>query len=87
MASGEASSLGLIPNLWNDVRRAVHLRSPCNLTDLEHFSNEDLNKIAKSGCANLEDSYHKTLSAVLQANCALTKYYFRDMNTYIGRLL
>lgn len=37
-------ALNLNKNLWNDLKRAVCRRSPCNSTDLEHFCKEKWNK-------------------------------------------
>lgn len=74
-------------NLWNDLRRAVHRRSSCNFTHLEHVCKEEWNEIAKAWYAKLLNSYPKRLSTVLQANGASTKTYLRRIYSYASVLL
>ncbi|KAJ7309060.1 hypothetical protein JRQ81_008352 [Phrynocephalus forsythii] len=66
--------LNFIEYLWGDLKRAVHRKRPCNLTDLEHYCKEELAYIAKSICAILIDKYPKRLSAVIKSKGASTKY-------------
>ena len=49
--SSQSSDLNSIENLWNDLKTAVHERSPSNITELELWAN-----IAKSRCANLVET-------------------------------
>ncbi len=51
--------LNPIENLWGDLNWAVHRRCPHNLTDLEHFCNEEWANIVKSRCAMRIDSYQQ----------------------------
>ncbi|KAJ7345815.1 hypothetical protein JRQ81_001765 [Phrynocephalus forsythii] len=37
----QSRDLNLIEYLWGDLKRAVHRRRPCNLTDLEHYCKEE----------------------------------------------
>ena len=63
-----------IENVWLDLKRAVHARSPRNLTGLEQFCKEEWSKIAVSRCASLIETHPHRLSAVISAKCASTKY-------------
>ncbi|MGH0192663.1 UNVERIFIED_CONTAM: hypothetical protein FKN15_020622 [Acipenser sinensis] len=51
--------LNPIENLWQDLKIAVHQRSPSNLTELEQFCQEEWVNIARSRCANLVETYPK----------------------------
>jgi len=50
-----------IENLWQDLKTAVHKRSPSNLTELELFCKEERAKMSLSRCAKLVETYPKRL--------------------------
>src|SRR4029434_2358826 len=70
----QSPDINPMENLWLDSKRAVHARSPRNLTELEQFCKDEWSKIAVSRCANLIETYPHRLSAVIAAKCASTKY-------------
>lgn len=39
----QSPDLNLFESMWNDLKRTVHGRFPCNWTDLEHFSKKEGN--------------------------------------------
>ena len=71
----QCADLNPIENLWPDLKRAVHSRSPCNLTELEMFWKEEWGKIAVSRCAKLIETYPCGHKAVIAAKGASTKYW------------
>uniref|UniRef100_A0AAY5K1L9 Tc1-like transposase DDE domain-containing protein n=1 Tax=Esox lucius TaxID=8010 RepID=A0AAY5K1L9_ESOLU len=68
----QSPDLNPVEHLWGDLKRAVHRRCPCNLTDIERFCKEELANIAMSRFAMLIDYYPK--SAVIKSKGASTKY-------------
>jgi len=56
--------------MWNDLKRAVHRRSPLNLKEL--FCKEEWDKIPKSRCVKLIETYSERLDAVINAKGAST---------------
>uniref|UniRef100_A0AAY5L763 Tc1-like transposase DDE domain-containing protein n=1 Tax=Esox lucius TaxID=8010 RepID=A0AAY5L763_ESOLU len=66
----QSPDLNPIEHLWGDLKRAVHRRFPCNLTDLEHFCKEEWANIAMSRCDMLIDSFPKRLNAVIKSKGA-----------------
>ncbi|MGH0131809.1 UNVERIFIED_CONTAM: hypothetical protein FKN15_055936 [Acipenser sinensis] len=62
------------PNLWHDLKIAVHQRSPRNLTELEQICKEEWSNIAKSRCGKLVETYPNRLTTVIAAKGASTKY-------------
>ena len=70
----QSPDLNPVENLWQDLKIAVHQRSPSNLTELEQFCQEEWAKIAGSRCAKLVETYPKRLTAVIAAKGASTKY-------------
>ena len=67
----QSPDLNPIENLWQDLKIAVHQRSPSNLTELEQFCQEEWAKIAGSRCAKLVETYPKTHSC----NCSQRCFY------------
>uniref|UniRef100_A0AAY5JZL0 Tc1-like transposase DDE domain-containing protein n=1 Tax=Esox lucius TaxID=8010 RepID=A0AAY5JZL0_ESOLU len=53
----QSPDLNPIDHLWGDLKRAVHRRCLCNLTDLEHFCKEEWANIATSRCAMLRGDW------------------------------
>lgn len=51
----QSPDLNPIENLWQDLKIAVHHRSPTNLTQLEQFCKEEWANIAPLRCAKLID--------------------------------
>lgn len=70
----QSPDLNPIENLWQDLKTAVHRRSPANLKELELFCQEEWAKTAPSRCAKLVDTYPKQRMAVIAAKGACTKY-------------
>lgn len=70
----QSPDLNPIENLWMDLKRAVHRRSPRNLTELEQFCKEEWANIPQSRCAKLVETYPKRLMAVIKAKGGSTKY-------------
>ena len=63
-----------IENLWQDLKIAVHRRSPSNLTELELICKEEWAKMSVYRCAKLIETYPKRLAAVIAAKGGSTKY-------------
>ena len=63
----EIPDLNAIENLWKDLKIAVHRRSQSNLTELEKICKEEWEKIPKSRCAKLIQTYTRRLEAVITA--------------------
>lgn len=61
-----------IKNMWNDLKRAVDWRSPPRT----FFCKEELDKISKSRCAKLIETYSQRLAALINAKSASTNYYY-----------
>ena len=55
----QSPDLNPIENLWQNLKKEVHKRSPCNLTELELFCKEEWAKISVSRCAKLAETYPK----------------------------
>lgn len=70
----QSPDLNPIENLWQDLKTAVHKRSPSNLAELELFCKEEWAKIPVSRCAKLVETYPKRLAAVIAARGGSTKY-------------
>ena len=56
------------------LKRAVHARSPRNLTELGQYCKEQCSEIV-SRCASLIETYPHRFSAVIAAKCLSTKYW------------
>jgi hypothetical protein len=65
--------LNPIEHLWRDLKIAVQLRSPSNLTGLERICREEWEKLPKYMCAKLVVSYRTRLEAVIAAKGTSTK--------------
>uniref|UniRef100_A0AAR2IYW9 Transposase n=2 Tax=Pygocentrus nattereri TaxID=42514 RepID=A0AAR2IYW9_PYGNA len=70
----QSPDLNPIENLWQDLKTAVHKRSPSNLTELELFCKEEWARISVTRCAKLVETYPKRLAAVIAAKGGSTKY-------------
>ena len=70
----QSPDLNPIGNLWKDLKIAVHRPSPSNLTELEKICKEECEKIPKSRCAKLIQTYPRQRKAVITAKSASTKY-------------
>uniref|UniRef100_A0AAR2JGB1 Tc1-like transposase DDE domain-containing protein n=1 Tax=Pygocentrus nattereri TaxID=42514 RepID=A0AAR2JGB1_PYGNA len=70
----QSPDLNPIENLWQDLKTAVHKRSPSNLTQLELFCKEEWARISVTRCAKLVETYPKRLAAVIAAKGGSTKY-------------
>ncbi len=60
---------------------AVHQRLPSNLTELERICKEEWQRIPKSRCEKLVESFPKRLMAVFNQKGASTKYWAKGLNT------
>ena len=78
----QSPDLNPIEKLWLDLKRAVHARSPSNLTELELFCKEEWRKIALSRCASLIETYPHRLSAVMQPKVHLPNTDLKGVNIY-----
>ena len=78
----QSPDLNPIENLWKDLKIAVHRRTPSNLTELEQICEEECEKILKSRCAKLIQTYIRTLETVITAKGASTRYGLRGLTTY-----
>jgi len=83
----QSPDLNPIENLWNDLKTAVHKRSPSNVTELEQFCKEELANIAKSRCATLVEMYPNRLKAVIKAKDCSTKYWHKGMIHFPTQIL
>ena len=70
----QSPDLNPIENLWKDLKIAVHQQSQSNFTQLEHNCKEEWEKIPKSRCARLIQTFPRRLKAVIAAKVASTKY-------------
>ena len=57
----QSPNLNPIENLWYELKKAVHKRSPRNLNELEQFCIEEWSKITKESCQKLIDKYPNRL--------------------------
>ncbi|MGH0187059.1 UNVERIFIED_CONTAM: hypothetical protein FKN15_039015 [Acipenser sinensis] len=57
--TSQSPDINLIENLWCELKKAVHKRSPWNLNELEQFCIEEWLKITKESCQKLIDKYHQ----------------------------
>ena len=83
----QSPDLNPIENLWKDLKIAVHRHSPSNLTGLEQIYKEEWEKIPKSRCAKLmqtyqEDSKLLSLPKVLLQSINSGGWTSRGMNTF-----
>ncbi|CAB1447842.1 unnamed protein product [Pleuronectes platessa] len=70
----QSPDLNPIENIWQDLKIAVHRRSPSNLTELHLFCQEEWTNLSISRCAKLVETYPKRLAAVIAAKGGSTKY-------------
>ncbi|CAB1416378.1 unnamed protein product [Pleuronectes platessa] len=54
----QSPDLNPIENLWQDLKIAVHRRSPSNLTELHLFCQEEWTNLSISRCAKLHPRSH-----------------------------
>ena len=69
------------------LKRAVYARSSCHLTLFEQFCKEEWNKNAVSTWAGLNKTYPHSLSAVIAAKGAPTKYWLEGGEFLCNQLL
>jgi hypothetical protein len=60
--------------LWRDLKIAMQLCFPSNLTELERICRKEWEKLPKYRCAKLVASYPRRPEAVIAAKGASTKY-------------
>lgn len=70
----QSPDLNPIEMLWIDLKRAVHMRRPRNMTELKQFCQEEWAKIPPERCAGLIHSYRKRLVEVIAAKGGSTSY-------------
>lgn len=70
----QSPDLNVIENLWLDLKKAVHLRKPTNLMQLEEICCEEWNKISKERIQRLLKGYPKRLQQVVKARGGHTSY-------------
>ena len=71
----QSPDLNRIEHLWKDLKIAVPRRSPSSLTELEKICKEEWEKISKSRCVKLIQTYQRRLKAVIAAEGAFPKYW------------
>ena len=70
----QSPDLNPIKHIWWILQKAVEARKPKSLKECEQFCHEEWEKIDPSVCANLIETYHHRLDAVIKANGGHTKY-------------
>ncbi|KAI4900378.1 hypothetical protein NFI96_000696 [Prochilodus magdalenae] len=70
----QSPDLNPIENLWWDLKKAVAVRKPKNVTELEAFAHEEWAKIPIGRCKTLVSSYASRLKAVITGKGCCTKY-------------
>uniref|UniRef100_A0A8C7JRH1 Tc1-like transposase DDE domain-containing protein n=1 Tax=Oncorhynchus kisutch TaxID=8019 RepID=A0A8C7JRH1_ONCKI len=70
----QSPDLNPIKHVWRDLKTAVQLCSPSNLTELERIFKEKWEKLPGCRCAKLVESYPRRLDAVIAAKGASIKY-------------
>lgn len=70
----QSPDLNPIEMLWIDLKRAIHMRRPKNMTELKQFCQEEWAKIPLQRCAGLIHSYRKRLVEVIAAKGGSTSY-------------
>jgi hypothetical protein len=71
---------GLKPD-WTSLER---LEKSCAATELERIFREEWENLPKDRCAKLVTSYPRRYGAVITANGPSTKYWVKDLNTYVN---
>uniref|UniRef100_A0A8C5MWS3 Transposase n=1 Tax=Leptobrachium leishanense TaxID=445787 RepID=A0A8C5MWS3_9ANUR len=69
----QSPDLNPIENLWWDLKKAVAVRKPKNVTELEAFAHDEWAKIPVDGCKTLVSSYASRLKAVITVKGCCTK--------------
>uniref|UniRef100_A0A8C5PDE5 Transposase n=1 Tax=Leptobrachium leishanense TaxID=445787 RepID=A0A8C5PDE5_9ANUR len=70
----QSPDLNPIDNLWWDLKKAVAVRKPKNVTELEAFAHDEWAKILVDRCKTLVSSYASCLKAVITVKGCCTKY-------------
>uniref|UniRef100_A0A8C5MW04 Transposase n=1 Tax=Leptobrachium leishanense TaxID=445787 RepID=A0A8C5MW04_9ANUR len=70
----QSPDLNPIENLWWDLKKAVAVHKPKNVTELEAFAHDEWVKIPVDGCKTLVSSYASRLKAVITVKGCCTKY-------------
>jgi hypothetical protein len=63
-----------IEHLWRDLKIAVQICSPSNLTELERICRKEWEKLPKCRWGKIVESYQRRLKAVIAAKGASSKY-------------
>uniref|UniRef100_A0A8C5MPB6 Tc1-like transposase DDE domain-containing protein n=1 Tax=Leptobrachium leishanense TaxID=445787 RepID=A0A8C5MPB6_9ANUR len=66
--------LNPIENLWWDLKKAVAVHKPKNVTELEAFAHDEWAEIPIDRCKTLVSSYASCLKAVITVKGCCTKY-------------
>ena len=69
----QSPDLNAIENLWKDLKIAVYRHSPSKLTELEKICREEWDKVPKSICAKLIQTYPRRPKAVISTKGASSK--------------
>uniref|UniRef100_A0A8C5Q6X8 Transposase n=1 Tax=Leptobrachium leishanense TaxID=445787 RepID=A0A8C5Q6X8_9ANUR len=70
----QSPDLNPIENLWWDLKKAVAVRKPKNVTELEAFAHDEWAKIPVDRCKTLVSSYASCLKAVITVKGCCIKY-------------
>uniref|UniRef100_A0A8C5QI98 Tc1-like transposase DDE domain-containing protein n=1 Tax=Leptobrachium leishanense TaxID=445787 RepID=A0A8C5QI98_9ANUR len=69
----QSPDLNPIENLWLELKKAVAVRKPKNVTELEAFAHDEWAKIPVDRCKTLVSSYASRLKAVKTVKGCCTK--------------
>lgn len=73
-------------NWWRYLMVAVYRCSPSSLTELMRICQEVLDKLFKSRCGKLSETYPTRLEAAIAAKVASTKYKIKGLKAFINEI-
>ena len=79
----QSPDLNPIENLWKHWKIAVHRHSPSNLTELELICKEEWEKIPKSRCVKVIQTYPRRLEVVIAIKGASSKVLTQGVEYFL----